>query len=187
MIKVIGGVYKGRKLKSSIEGVRPTTAFVKKRYFDIIGPRIRGAYFMDAFAGSGGVGIEALSRGAEFVVFIENSRKVTKVILHNLKKIGVPEDMYKIVEMDYTRGVSECSKMGLKFDFIFIDPPFSYYETNNPLRVLWRRDVLKDDGLIALERPKEKVFKHKYFTLVREFKTSSSIVSFFKKGVEKVE
>ncbi len=181
MIKVIAGAYKGRKLKSSIEGVRPTTSFVKKRYFDIIGPRIAGAFFLDAFSGSGNMGIEAISRGAEFVVFIEKEKKAYKIIEHNLQKIGAPQDRYMIVKMDYTQGVARCSKDGIKFDFIFIDPPFSYYRTNNPLRVLWRRNVLKDNGLIAIERPKELQFNHKYFKLIREFKTSSSIVSFYGK------
>ncbi len=179
MIKIVGGLYRGRKLKSVKEGVRPSTAAVKKRYFDIIGKRIVGSNFLDAFSGTGAIGIEAIGRGADFVVFIDNGKESIKVIKHNLKKLEVPEDKFLIISRDYNFGVKECEKREIKFDFIFIDPPFEYYKRNNPLRILYKRDVLKEEFLITLERPRKYPFKSRYFKVLREFKTSSSIIDFY--------
>ncbi len=179
MIKIVGGLYRGRKLKSVKEGVRPSTAAVKKRYFDIVGRKIVGSVFLDAFSGTGAIGIEAIGRGADLVVFIDSGRESVKVIEHNLKKLEVPEDKFLIISKDYNLAVKECEKRDIKFDFVFIDPPFEYYKRNNPLRILYKRDVLKDVFLITLERPRNYNFKSKYFKVLREFRTSSSIIDFY--------
>ncbi len=184
MIKIVGGLYKGRKLKSVKKEVRPSTAYAKKRFFDIVGEKIIGATFLDAFSGTGAVGIEAIGRGAELVVFLDSGRESVKVIKHNIEKLEIPEDKFLIIQKDYNMGVKEAEKRGLKFDIVYIDPPFVYYNKNNPLRILYKRDVLNDDFIIALERPKEKPFEPKYFKVWREFKTSSSFMSFFKEKAE---
>jgi len=178
-MKIVGGIFRGRKIRSVKEGVRPSTGYVKKRYFDILGNRIVGSLFLDAFSGTGAVGIEALGRGADFVVFIDNGYESLKVIRNNLEKLEIPVDRYLIIDLEYNRAVRECERRGLLFDLVYIDPPFVYYRTANPLRILFKRKVLKPDALIALERPREESFKAKYFPLLREFKTRSSIMDFY--------
>ncbi len=180
MIKIVGGLYRGRKLKSVKKDVRPSTAYAKKRFFDIIGEKIIGSTFLDAFSGTGAVGIEAIGRGADLVVFLDSGKESLKVIKHNIEKLEIPEDKFLIIPKDYNMGVKEAEKRGFKFDIVYIDPPFVYYKTNNPLRILYKRDVLAEDFIIALERPKEYPFNPKYFKVWREFKTSSSFMSFYK-------
>jgi len=107
LIKIVGGLYRGRKLKSVKEGVRPSTAAVKKRYFDIIGRKIVGSIFLDAFSGTGAIGIEAIGRGADLVIFIDSGKESVRVIEHNLKKLEVPEDRFLIIPKDYNIGVKE--------------------------------------------------------------------------------
>jgi len=180
LIRIIGGLFKGRKLKSVNYNVRPTTGFTKKRYFDIMNEKLIGSTFLDAFAGTGAVGLEAIGRGADFVVFIEKYKSSLKVIKHNIKKLKIPEEKYLIIAKDYNMAIKFCESRDIKFDCIFIDPPFKHYEQGrNPLKILFKKDVLKNNFIITLERPKEVAFEHKYFNLFREFTTGSSIVSFF--------
>ena len=95
MLKIFAGLYKGRKLKSvKHPDVRPTTAKVKLSFFDVMQDDIRETIFLDGFGGVGNIGIEALSRGAEYVVFIEHLPEVVKALQHNLDKIGIPADNY---------------------------------------------------------------------------------------------
>ncbi|MCD6413607.1 MAG: RsmD family RNA methyltransferase [Elusimicrobia bacterium] len=117
---VLGGIYKRRSIYCP-EGVRPLTGICKKSMFDIISPRILKSHFLDLFAGAGSVGIEAISRGAEFAVFVEKDRLVCGRLANNLKKLGIPETKYKVLNYDvnlFLRGDRE------EFDIVFAGPPY---------------------------------------------------------------
>mgnify|MGYP001603060185 CR=1 FL=1 len=164
MLRIFSGIYKGRKiLSANSESVRPTTAKVKLSFFDTIQKEIRESIFLDGFGGSGNIGIEALSRGAEYVVFIDILPESIKYLKKNIEKIGIPSDHYRIISGDYNRSVIALAKDGFKFDIIFLDPPYKLLEYANPLKVIYKREVLADNGMIVLERPTRLNFEGKFF------------------------
>jgi 16S rRNA (guanine966-N2)-methyltransferase len=180
MLKIFSGLYKGRKLKSvQNPDVRPTTAKLKLSFFDIIQDSIKETIFLDGFGGVGNIGIEALSRGAEYVVFIEQLGETVKVLQHNLDKIGIPHDHYRIIKGDYNRSIIQLANEGYKFDIIFLDPPYALLDYANPLKVIYKRDLLKDEGIIVLERPSHLKFNAKYFDCYRTQKLGKKSLDFF--------
>ncbi|MCP4214441.1 MAG: 16S rRNA (guanine(966)-N(2))-methyltransferase RsmD [bacterium] len=180
MLKIHAGLYKGRKLKSvKSDDIRPTTSRLKLTFFDILQDKIRETIFLDGFGGTGNIGIEALSRGADYVVFIEMNHDIAKVLKHNLDKIGIPPDHYRIIKGDYNRSIIQLAKDGFKFDIIFLDPPYNLLEFANPLKVVYKRDVLKDNGIAILERPSYRKFNAKYFDCYRTVTQSRRCLDFF--------
>ena len=185
MLRIYSGLYKGRKLRSSdSEDVRPTTAKLKLSFFDILGERIREKIFLDGFGGSGNIGIEALSRGAEYVVFIDLLADSIKLLKYNIEKIGIPTDHYRIIHGDYNRSVIKLSKEEFKFDIIFLDPPYKILDYANPLKVIYKRDILQKDGIIVLERPAMQKFDSKYFNCYRSHKIGTKCLDFFRSKEE---
>jgi 16S rRNA (guanine966-N2)-methyltransferase len=181
MLRIFSGIYKGRKLKSvKNPDVRPTTAKVKLSFFDIVQEDIRESIFLDGFGGTGNIGIEALSRGADYVVFVDQLGETIKTLQHNLDKIGVPTDHYRIMKGEYNRAVIQLAQDGFKFDMIFLDPPYELLEYANPLKVVYKRDILKDDGIIVLERPSHLKFKDKFFVNFRTQKIGNKCLDFFR-------
>lgn len=118
-MRVIGGDFRSRRLKS-IPGrdTRPTPDRLRETLFDILGSRIEGAVFLDAYAGTGAVGIEALSRGAARAIFIERSRKAARVILENLQSLGI-ENRGLVVTASGVSAMKTCEA-----DVVFLDPPY---------------------------------------------------------------
>ena len=119
-LSVIAGKYKGRRLECG-DGVRPLTGLSKKSLFDILTPYINGAVFLDLFAGTGSVGLEALSRGASRCVFVEKSPRVSGVIRGNFNSAGVDAREYDIVTADARNYLENIAR---EFDIIFIGPPY---------------------------------------------------------------
>ena len=141
-MRIIAGAYKGRNLKSppSMQ-VRPTSDRLRETLFNVIAPRIEDARYLDLCAGSGAVGIEALSRGARHVTFVDRSRKSCQLIESNVKLCRIPEEQYEIYQMtaeDFLREPSTES-----WDIVFFDPPYK----EDYLRTL---ELLKA-GLVVVE------------------------------------
>jgi len=181
MVRIFAGLYKGRKLKSiNHPDVRPTTAKLKLSFFDILQENIRETIFLDGFCGAGNIGIEALSRGAEYVIFIDHLGEAIKILQHNLDKIGIPPDHYRTIKGDYNRSVIQLAKDGFKFDVIFLDPPYKLLEYANPLKVIYKREILREDGIAVLERPTVLKFDAKYFDCFRSQKMGKKSLDFFR-------
>jgi len=179
MIRVISGIYKGKRLnkvKSSL--VRPIPDKLKESLFNIIHQDVKGSVFLDGFAGTGSVGIEALSRGAEKVVFIDEYYPAIKVIKTNLKKCGV-EDKFQILHREFNRGIIQLAKEKMKFDMIFLDPPYKLLDERNPLRVIKKREVLKSEGKIILRHYYKTQLKAKYYELKRQVTIGDDTLSFY--------
>jgi 16S rRNA (guanine966-N2)-methyltransferase len=129
-MRIIAGKYRGRNLKSppSLE-VRPTSDRLRETLFNVIAPRIEGARFLDLCAGSGAVGIEALSRGASHVTFVDKSRKMCSLIESNLDLCRVAQDQNEIVQSDghdfLRRGPGKKSGSIHAWDLVFFDPPYA--------------------------------------------------------------
>ncbi|HMF61237.1 MAG TPA: 16S rRNA (guanine(966)-N(2))-methyltransferase RsmD, partial [Vicinamibacterales bacterium] len=120
-MRVIAGELKGRRLEApDWEGLRPTSDKLRETLFNILGPRIRGARLMDGYAGTGAVGIEALSRGAAHVSFVERDPRAARLIATNLERCGVV-DRYAIIRAAFA-GIE--GPLGEGFDIVFLDPPY---------------------------------------------------------------
>ena len=179
MIRVIGGIYKGKKLKRvSDPQVRPMPDKLKESLFNIIHDKVKGSFFLDGFAGTGSIGIEALSRGAKIAVFIDEYYPAIKTIKINLEKCGVG-DGFQILRKEFNRAVIQLSKEKMKFDLIFLDPPYKLLEERNPLKVIEKRGVLKEKGKIILRHYFKTEFEAKYFQLGRQLKIGDDILSFY--------
>jgi 16S rRNA (guanine(966)-N(2))-methyltransferase RsmD len=126
-MRILVGKYKNRRLQSTLSPrVRPTARRLREALFDFLGPRIINARFLDLCAGSGAVGIEALSRGAARVTFVDRSEKMCKTIELNLEQCGAGADQSELVlsdAMDFLRGPVLLD--GLVWDLAFLDPPYS--------------------------------------------------------------
>jgi 16S rRNA (guanine966-N2)-methyltransferase len=146
-MRVIAGSLKGRRLKAPTwDGLRPTSDKLRETLFNILAPRIEGARVLDGFAGTGAVGIEAISRGAAEVTFVENDRRAVALIAENLAACGV--------EGGYTihRGDTATVLPGLgasAFDLILLDPPYDITTMTGVLEASAR--ALADGGLLVLE------------------------------------
>ncbi|MGQ9617873.1 MAG: 16S rRNA (guanine(966)-N(2))-methyltransferase RsmD [Candidatus Aminicenantia bacterium] len=180
MIRVIAGVYKGRKLKYRKDPeIRPTSQLVKESLFNILGyKRIIKTNFLDGFCGTGAVGIEALSRGADFVVFIDNNEKALKLVRENLEVCEI-KDGFEIIKNDFNRGVIELAKKGILFDIVFIDPPYELLNLSDPLKVLWKRRILKKDGIAVVQHSAKINYSQKYFQIIKRKNYGDTALSFF--------
>src|SRR6266498_1433141 len=126
-MRIITGKYRGRRLQSppSLQ-TRPTSDRLRETLFNILAPRIRGARFLDLCAGTGAVGIEALSRGAAHVTFVDQSRRMCALIETNIRALEVDEQEFEVVTSEATKFLGRCAKKGLPhFDIIFFDPPYA--------------------------------------------------------------
>ncbi len=150
MIRIISGIYKGRRLKLvPSDAVRPMQDKVKGALFSIIGDRLPGSVCLDGFSGTGSVGLEALSHGAERCVFVDELYPSIKVIKQNIAKCGA-EEKSVVLHREFNRAVIDLAKQGVRFDVIFLDPPYRLLEERNPLKVIRKRGLLKPGGLIVL-------------------------------------
>ena len=176
-MRVIGGLFKGRRL-TEFKGfeVRPTSDMARESLFNILSSRIYNKTFLDAFSGTGAVGIEALSRGAKSVTFNDNSLSSIKIIKENLNKIGCPQNA--IVKNGDAVYLMKSSP--IKYDIIFLDPPYS---STNSEEILQSACLsLEDDGIIIFEDEKPFSLQVDNLILFDKRKYGRAHFSFFKKG-----
>ena len=148
-MRVITGSARGRKLKTPENyDIRPTTDNVKEALFNIIQFDIEGRRVLDLFAGTGQLGIEALSRGAKSCVFIDESREAVKIVKENLKACGLSAPVLQENALNYLR-------RGERFDLIFVDPPYDAGLYEPVLNTLNSVDNLSDGGIIICEARRE--------------------------------
>ena len=123
-MRVIAGKFRGRRLKSPPGAqTRPTSDRLRETLFNILAPRLQGARFLDLCAGTGAVGIEALSRGASHITFVDQSRKMCGLIEANLTSLGVEADQYEIVVSEAFDYLRRRLMKAPEFDIVFFDPP----------------------------------------------------------------
>src|SRR5437773_5041883 len=123
-MRIIAGQFRSRQLKGTPPaGLRPTSDKLRETLFNILGPIIESAVFLDACAGMGGVGIEAISRGARFVHFVDSSRKACAMIRENLTMLDV-RDGFRVLETEVRKALQLFERGGTSFDTAFLDPPY---------------------------------------------------------------
>lgn len=185
-MRIIAGQYKGRRLKT-LDGlaVRPTSDRMRETLFNILMPRIEGARFADVCAGSGAVGIEALSRGASHVTFIESSRKAVSIISENLRHCGIAED-FQLIPRDAVMALKYLAQENRQLDVVYFDPPYDS-EIYSP--VLWQiaqHNLLAEDGIIVVEHRRQLPLAPNYDNLrpYRELVQGESVLTFFQMDSE---
>nr|WP_086074565.1 16S rRNA (guanine(966)-N(2))-methyltransferase RsmD [Paenibacillus camerounensis] len=150
-VRVVSGSAKGRPLKSVPgNGTRPTTDKVKEALFSMIGPYFDGGIALDLFAGTGGLGIEALSRGMEHAVFVDMEQKSIDTVRANLKAARL-EDKAEVYRNDAGRAIGALEKRGRAFDLVFLDPPYRLKHGDELMLTLAGKGLLKPDAVIVLE------------------------------------
>ena len=151
-MRVISGEARGRKLLSPKGlAVRPTGDRFRETLFDIIGPDIRDSAFLDLFAGSGAIGIEALSRGAESAVFVDNSPDAVRVIEKNIDLVRY-RGRSLVLGTDCLEALRSLSEKGRSFDYIFMDPPYRLNLCTAVLRAIGDLSLLRAGGLVIAEQ-----------------------------------
>lgn len=150
-MRVIGGTAKGRKL-ASLKGfrIRPTQDHIRESLFNILAPHIDGASILDLFAGTGALGIEGLSRGAERCTFVESSYKCLSVIKQNLTATGFME-RGTLLKLNLPTKLPQVAAQGLAYDVIFSDPPYNFEKYGELLAAVIKCNLLNDNGLLLLE------------------------------------
>lgn len=152
-MRVIAGKYKSIKL-NSVDGMntRPTTDKIKENLFNMLHCNGR---ILDLFGGTGALGIESLSRGAEHAVFIDGSSSAIKTIHSNIEKCRIPKNNYDVYRNDYKRALKILGKKEEKFDLIFLDPPYDKGLVNLALKSILENNVCNKHCLIVCEKSKD--------------------------------
>ena len=152
MVRVIAGIARGALLKTRKgEGTRPTSDKVKGALFNILGPVLTGTLFLDLFAGSGAIGIEALSRGTALAVFVEKEFLAVRDMKANLEKTGFTSQS-RVLKMDVTRALGLLGRERSSFTHIFMDPPYGNSSLiNSVLKDIWQNQLLQRRGVVIVE------------------------------------
>lgn len=151
MMRVVSGINKGVSLKA-VPGnsTRPTTDKVKEAIFNMIGPYFQGGNALDLFAGSGGLGIEALSRGMDKVVFVDKDGKAIQTINSNIATCKL-EGKVEVYRNEANRALNALVKRERSFDYIFLDPPYKKQQLENLLETIVKEGLLNSEGVIVCE------------------------------------
>ena len=169
MIRVIAGKYKGARLQApKIRGVRPTSGRVKESLFSILRGKLEGAAALDLFAGSGALGIEALSRGAQSCVFVDADKRACAAIRQNLAAVNAPREAAQIVCADANRAAARLRRERRAFQLLFLDPPYDSPELPRTLQTLGETSpIYAEDGVAAAEHGAKTRVENRYGNLIR--------------------
>src|SRR5689334_18638891 len=142
-MRIVAGAYRGLRLRTLKGGnLRPTSDQLRETLFDVLGPGVEGASFLDAYAGSGAVGLEALSRGARDVVFIERHRAAAQLVRQNLATLAI-DSGFELLNCPVLKGLEKLEGEGARFDYVFLDPPYEEIrEYHHALRQLGRSSLI---------------------------------------------
>ncbi len=180
-MRIIAGIYKGRSLKTPMNyDIRPTSEMVKEALFSILMNDIHSSVFVDLFAGTGAVGLEALSRGAKKVYLVDRSRDSIGIIKSNVNKIGC-QSRVSILASDYRIAMDRINE---PVDILFADPPYEEGYNLEILDSISSSSILKDSGVIIIEHARK--FKmptiYKNLEAFKEKKYGKKALTFYRKG-----
>ncbi|MGH9868388.1 MAG: 16S rRNA (guanine(966)-N(2))-methyltransferase RsmD [Candidatus Polarisedimenticolia bacterium] len=159
-LRVIGGTLKGRRLRvpAGFE-IRPTGDRVREALFDILGRDVDGAAFLDAYAGTGAVGVEALSRGARLVAFVEKSPETVALLRQNLETAGELGARTRVLGCDLAFALRQLASDGASFDIVYLDPPYEGGELDRALRLVGQSSLLTARGVVVAEHDVHSLLK----------------------------
>ncbi len=184
-MRIISGIYGGRNLIGKMpRSIRPTTDFARESLFDTLCSiiNIQGKIFLDLFAGSGAIGLEALSRGADMVYFIDKSKESLIRIKKNIEYLEIPKDKFKIFQSEAIEFLSILCNLE-KFDIIFADPPYNFEYLWKICDLAMTKEILNDNGIIIYEtESKRNEIIHPDFQIIKQ-KVSGNAKFYF---IEKI-
>lgn len=199
-MRIISGKYRGRCIKMPYAGIRPTQNKVRKALFDTLGS-VEGLSFLDLFAGSGAVGLEALSYGAKGVVFVENDPVCVKALEANIahlvpfpgdtasicpgryQRTGPISDNIYILPLDVFRGINKLWQKGSRFNIIFLDPPYGGGSAKKTLQTLEAYDILSPAAFVIVQHFKKDCLPDKpgAVELYKKTRYGDTVLSFYSK------
>ena len=152
MLRISAGLFKGRTLQTP-PGIRATETKVRQALYNILGSFVEGARVIDGFAGSGSLGLEALSRGAAFAAFIESDTEAVLCLRDNLERLGgeLQREVWRVVHFDAERGLRQLAKTEPPFDLILLDPPYRTEEGKKALNTIVECAMLAPAGMLVIE------------------------------------
>jgi 16S rRNA (guanine966-N2)-methyltransferase len=179
-VRIISGQHKGRRLTAGRKAkVRPTSDRVKESVFNVLREEVAGKRILDLFAGAGSFGIEALSRGAESVTFVDASFQSIKILRKNLKSLDL-EEKATILRTD---GLKALKKMQQSFHLVFADPPYLKGFVRKIIDSIAQSDVLEKSGILVVEHHKKETFPstEDKLPVLKQKKFGDTVISFFLK------
>lgn len=184
-MRVISGYLKGRVIKGyDIVGTRPTMARVKESLFASIQDYTKNCIVLDLFAGTGALGIEAISNYSKYCYFVDNNKKCINAIKSSIDVLDIT-DKCEVMYMDYNKALNKFKANGIKFDLIFIDPPYDYKNINDVIDIINNYDLLNKNGLLILEFRYDNIFIDKNIYTLHKFKRyGDKFISIYKKTID---
>ena len=191
-MKIIGGKFKNRNIYM-LKGTRPTQHIVRKSLFDILGQDLSGLNFLELFAGSGAMALEALSRGAEKVVMVEKDPRCCAVIQENIGKLALDQDPseafdYQLIQQDAFLATKMLHEEQSMFDIVYCDPPYGRGHAKKILKTLEAYDIVQPHCTLIIQHDKKEPLPEQLgrFSLLRQKIYGHSQVSIFKKTIDTV-
>jgi 16S rRNA (guanine966-N2)-methyltransferase len=184
-MRIIAGALKGRRLAApDWDGLRPTSDKLRETLFNVLAARIEGARVLDAYAGTGAVGIEAFSRGAREVTFIESDRRAQRLIADNLAHCGIASS-YTVMREDVGRALRSLEReRGAEYDIVFLDPPYVASGTDVMRALAAAGERLAAGGVAVLEHARRQPAPESAGRLirVRDVTSGDSVLTFYEVG-----
>ncbi len=182
-MRVIAGKYRSRTLRS-LKGqmLRPTSDRLRETLFNILGPAVGGAMFVDLFAGTGAVGIEGLSRGARHVILVEQHAPAVALIRRNLESLGIGAEA-EILGMDVARAIERLEARHVHAQFVFLDPPYAAdVEYESTLEALGESPLVAPDGRVIVEHLRKRELSERAgdLELARVVEQGDAALSFYR-------
>ena len=180
-MRIIGGDFKRRLIQfPKTKKTRPVMDRVKETIFNVLGDAVSDAKVLDLFAGSGGFGLESLSRGAKTVYFVDRESTPCAVIRQNLDSLAIPRANSQICNMGVEQVIRKLHHWGIRFNLIFIDPPFNKGLIKKTLRLLERFDIVEHFGKIVIQRSRHEELPSdlEAFEVMQEKKIGQAFVDF---------
>jgi 16S rRNA (guanine966-N2)-methyltransferase len=182
-VRVIAGQFRSRRLKGpGLLRVRPTSDRLRETLFNILGPAVEDSLFVDLYAGTGAIGIEAISRGARQVIFIEAHAKTVKLIRQNLEALEIRSGA-ELIEAQALSGLEMLAKRRLMADFIFLDPPYDKLREHNlVLEFLDASHLVAPAGMVIAEHRRKIELPERFNRLerVRLLEQGDAALSFYR-------
>lgn len=183
-MRIIAGTYRGFHLRS-LKGanLRPTSDQMRQTLFDVLGPSVKGSRFLDAYAGSGAVGLEAFSRGAVAVVLIENHRAAVQLIERNLNALGANSHAVQVLACEVVDALERLAREGVPYEYVFLDPPYAdVAEYHRVLRGLGRSALIVPQSTVIVQHSRHMRLEASYGRLeqVRLLRHGDSQLAFYR-------
>ena len=179
-MRIISGTSRGRRLATpKSQAIRPTSDRVKESIFNSLGSEVEGKTVLDLFAGTGNLGIEALSRGAKKALFVEKGRQALRLIQINLAQVGM-EDRSEILPKDVSRAIGTLNQRGESFDLILMDPPYEKGLIQRTLLKLHSHRIYHEDSILIVEHNRREPIPENLedWTLARQRRIGDTLISF---------